>query len=63
MFTTDLQRIKSLGRYLRQDKKRLLIILFILVPVALAGSLQPLLVGQAITVLRKEGSTLPFLNE
>ncbi len=61
MASNDFQRVKRLGRYLRQDKKRLLIILLILFPVALAGAIQPLLVGQAISVLRGE-ATLAFLN-
>ena len=54
MALNDYQRVKRLGRYLRQDKKSLLIILLILAPVALAGAIQPLLVGQAISVLRGE---------
>ena len=62
MALNDLQRLKRLGRYLRQDKKSLLIILFILAPVALAGAIQPLLVGQAISVLRGE-ATFTFLND
>ena len=62
MALNDLQRVKRLGRYLRQDKKSLLIILFILAPVAFAGAIQPLLVGQAISVLRGE-ATFNFLND
>ena len=62
MALNDLQRVKRLGRYLRQDKKSLLINLFILAPVALAGAIQPLLVGQAISVLRGE-ATFNFLND
>ena len=62
MALNDYQRVKRLGRYLRQDKKSLLIILLILVPVALAGAIQPLLVGQAISVLRGE-ATFAFLND
>ncbi len=54
----DLRRIRRLGRYLRQDKRRLFLILLILIPVALAGALQPLLVGQAISVLRGEKAFL-----
>ena len=62
MALNDYQRVKRLGRYLRQDKKSLLIILLILAPVALAGAIQPLLVGQAISVLRGE-ATFAFLND
>ena len=62
MALNDFQRVKRLGRYLRQDKKSLLIILLILFPVAFAGAIQPLLVGQAISVLRGE-ATITFLND
>ncbi len=62
MATSDFRRVRRLGRYLRQDRKRLGLILLILVPVALAGAMQPLLVGQAISVLRGE-ATLDFLNQ
>ncbi len=54
MTPNDFQRVKRLGRYLNQDRGRLLLIVLILVPVALAGAIQPLLVGQAISVLRGE---------
>ncbi len=50
----DLYRIKRLGRYLRKDKKSLITILLIMLPVAFAGAVQPLLVGQAISVLKGE---------
>ena len=62
MTLNDFQRIRRLGRYLNKDRKRLFVILFILAPVAIAGAIQPLLVGQAISVLRGE-STLPLLND
>ena len=54
MAKNDFLRVKKLGRYLRKEKKRLILILFILIPVALAGAIQPLLVGQAISILRGE---------
>ncbi len=54
MIPKDLQRIKRLGKYLRRDKKRLGAILLIMLPVAIAGAIQPLLVGQAISVLKGE---------
>ncbi len=58
MASKDLQRVKRLGRYLRKDRKSLFLIVFILVPVAFAGAVQPLLVGQAISVLRGEPTFL-----
>ncbi len=61
MALNDFQRIGKLGRYLRRDRKRILLILLILLPVAIAGAIQPLLVGQAISVLRGE-SVSPLLS-
>ena len=52
MAGSDLQRISRLGRSLGRDRRRLLLTLILLIPVALAGAIQPLLVGQAISVLR-----------
>jgi len=67
MAGSDLQRVKRLGRYLGHDRRRLTLTLVLLVPVALAGAIQPLLVGQAIAVLRRTGgatneSVLPLLQ-
>ncbi len=56
MFLRDLKRIKRLGRYLTNDKRTLYLIVIILIPVAFAGAIQPLLVGQAITILKNENS-------
>ena len=56
----DWRRVRRLGRYLNRDRRRLLLTLTLLIPVALAGAIQPLLVGQAISVLRGEAS-LPWL--
>ena len=61
MAKNDFRRVKKLGKYLKREKKRLILILIILIPVALAGSIQPLLVGQAISVLRGE-NTIAFFN-
>ena len=61
MAKNDFRRVKKLGKYLKREKKRLILILLILIPVAIAGSIQPLLVGQAISVLRGE-DTIAFFN-
>ena len=61
MAKNDFRRVKKLGKYLKKERKRLILILLILLPVALAGSIQPLLVGQAISVLRGE-DTIPFFD-
>ena len=62
MAASDWQRVLRLGKYLVHDRRRLLLTLGLLVPVALAGAIQPLLVGQAISVLRDE-SRLPWLAD
>ncbi len=54
MLVNDLKRVKRLGRYLQRDRKSLGIVFLILLPVAFAGAIQPLLVGQAISILRGE---------
>ena len=51
---SDFKLIAQLGKYLKEDKKRISIILVVLLPVAFAGAIQPLLVGQAISVLKGE---------
>ena len=61
MASLDLQRLRRLGPYLAQDRRRLLLALVLLVPLAFAGAIQPLLVGQAISVLRGE-PVLPWLR-
>ena len=58
---SDWKRVRRLGRYLVHDRRRLLLTLVLLVPVAFAGAIQPLLVGLAISVLRNE-SSLPWLE-
>jgi len=56
MFFNDFRRIKKLGKYLTRDKKTIYLILIILLPVSFAGAIQPLLVGQAITILKNEST-------
>ena len=56
MLSKDFKRVKRLGKYLTKDKKSIYLIVLVLIPVAFAGAIQPLLVGQAITVLKNESS-------
>ena len=60
MASLDWQRLRRLLPYLARDRRRLLLALVLLIPLALAAAVQPLLVGQAISVLRGE-ATLPWL--
>ncbi len=54
MFFKDSRRIKKLGKYLTKDKKTIYLILIVLLPVSFSGAIQPLLVGQAISILKNE---------
>ena len=54
MAPRDRQRLMRLLPYLGRDRKRLLLTLVLLIPVAGAAAVQPLLVGQAISALRQE---------
>jgi len=58
MFFNDLKRIKKLGKYLTKDKKTIYLILIVLLPVSFSGAIQPLLVGQAITILKNESTNV-----
>ena len=61
MAARDRQRLLRLLPYLGRDRKRLLLTLVLLIPVAGAAAVQPLLVGQAISALRHE-PVLPWLQ-
>lgn len=61
MARLDRQRLAHLLPYLGQDRNRLILSLVLLLPVAGAAAIQPLLVGQAIAVLRGE-PTFPWLQ-
>ena len=66
MARLDRQRLVRLLPYLGRDRQRLLLSLLLLIPVAGAAAVQPLLVGQAIAVLRRGSgvaneSVLPWL--
>jgi ATP-binding cassette, subfamily B, multidrug efflux pump len=57
----DRQRLARLLPYLGRDRRRLGLTMLLLIPVAFAAAVQPLLVGQAISVLRRE-PTLGWLD-
>ncbi len=61
MARLDRQRLLRLLPYLGRDRRRLLITLVLLIPVAGAAAVQPLLVGQAISALRHE-PVMPWLS-
>jgi ATP-binding cassette subfamily B multidrug efflux pump len=61
MASRDWQRLRRLLPYLGKDRRRLSLALLLLIPLAVAGAIQPLLVGQAISKLRGE-PVLPWLQ-
>jgi ATP-binding cassette subfamily B multidrug efflux pump len=61
MANLDRQRLLRLIPYLGRDRRRLLLTLVLLIPVAGAAAVQPLLVGQAISALRHE-PVMPWLT-
>ena len=61
MVHLDRQRVMQLLPYLGRDRKRLILSLLLLIPLALASAVQPLVVGQAISVLRGE-DVVPWLK-
>ena len=61
MARRDRERLLRLLPYLGRDRRRLTLTLVLLIPVAFAAAVQPLLVGQAISALRGE-PTLPWLH-
>ena len=66
MARRDRERLLRLLPYLGRDRRRLTLTLVLLIPVAFAAAVQPLLVGQAISVLRRSSgavneSVLPWL--
>jgi ATP-binding cassette subfamily B multidrug efflux pump len=48
--------------YARRTKRLLAISMFLLVPLSIANAIQPLLIGQAISLIRQEPSTYEFLK-
>lgn len=58
---TDWRLFLRLVPYATQQKRLLIIAIILLVPVSLLGAIQPLLIGQAVSLIRQE-KTWSFLN-
>lgn len=48
--------------YARRSRRLMVLSMLLLVPIAIANSIQPLLIGQAISLIRQEPSTYEFLQ-
>ncbi|MEL7034453.1 MAG: ABC transporter ATP-binding protein [Cyanobacteria bacterium J06592_8] len=58
---TDWRLIARLGGYAKRSRGTLLIAMILLVPLSISGAIQPILIGQAISLIRGE-STYKFLE-
>jgi ATP-binding cassette subfamily B protein len=58
----DWRLFLRLAPYARRYKKLLGISMLLLIPVAVANAIQPLIIGQVISLVRKEDSTYDFLS-
>jgi ATP-binding cassette, subfamily B, multidrug efflux pump len=59
---TDWRLLKSLIPYALQNRRTLLFSLLLLVPASLAGAIQPILIGDAISLVKQEPTWLKFLQ-
>lgn len=57
----DWQLFQRLLPYIRQYQKHLILPLLLLIPLAFAQALRPVLIGQAISLIRQESETWTFL--
>jgi ATP-binding cassette subfamily B protein len=60
--TNDWRLFLRLVPYARRNRRLLTLSMFLLIPIAIANSVQPLLIGQAISLIRQEPSVYEFLK-
>ncbi|MEM9163102.1 MAG: ABC transporter ATP-binding protein [Cyanobacteria bacterium P01_F01_bin.4] len=60
---SDWRLIKQLLPYLFDNRQQLILPFILLVPLALAQALQPVLIGQAISLIRQESGIWPLLRD
>lgn len=60
---TDWRLLRRLVPYGLQNGRLLLFAMMLLVPAAIAGAVQPLLIGDAISLIRQEPTQMPFLRD
>ncbi len=59
---TDWRLFIGIAQYAKRNRRLLLLCLVLLVPLSLAGAIQPILIGQAISLIRQETTVYPFLQ-
>ncbi|NEP16849.1 MAG: ABC transporter ATP-binding protein [Leptolyngbya sp. SIO4C1] len=60
---SDWRLFKQLLPYLFDNRQQLILPLVLLVPLAVAQAMQPVLIGQAISLINQENSSWPFLRD
>ncbi len=60
---TDWRLLRRLVPYITKHSRLLLFAMVLLVPGAIAGAVQPILIGDAISLVRQEKTWLPFLQD
>lgn len=60
---SDWRLLGRLAPYARHNLKLLFVSMALLLPVAIAGAVQPIVIGQAISLIRGEATTYAFLRE
>jgi ATP-binding cassette subfamily B protein len=60
---TDWRLLRRLVPYGLQHRRLLAFAMVLLIPGAIAGAIQPILIGDAISLVKQEPTTLPFLRD
>lgn len=60
---TDWRLFSRLIPYGLRNRRVLILSMVLLVPASIAGAIQPILIGEAVSLIRQESTTLPFLRD
>jgi ATP-binding cassette subfamily B multidrug efflux pump len=60
---TDWRLLGAVAGYAKRNRRLLILCLILLIPLSVSGAVQPILIGQAISLIRQEPTALPFLRE
>lgn len=60
---TDWRLLMRIAKYAKRNQGLLILCLVLLVPLSVCGAVQPILIGQAISLIRQEPTTYPFLQK
>lgn len=60
---TDWRLLLRVAEYAKRNQRLLILCLILLIPLSVSGAVQPIIVGQAISLIRQEPTTHPLLRE